>query len=171
MPDTSGIPSTGTLPSSTTVDRQKKLANWIRAEVKNAISEELRQTYEKLGADSARQQQQVDTLTARLATLQTSVNEWTEAVRQWEQSTKIYENQIYQHISSVDQKIAGSESMRSVSNGMWDVFVEVVIPVRKAAQWITKACLHFESLGPEDRRSPVDGKKIPGAKKERWRDR
>ncbi|MEO0867611.1 MAG: hypothetical protein AAFY17_04010 [Cyanobacteria bacterium J06642_11] len=165
--DSSGLFSRGGSLKSSQPPRKvtrEELEAWVQSEVRRAMAASLKNFSSDLGSELDKRDQ-------RISELCDGIKELTDYVHRLELSSKEYEQRIYTHVSSVDQKVAGSEALRSVSFGMWDTLVEIVIPVRKAAQWVAKACLHFESLGPEDRRSSIDGKKVPGAKKERWRDR
>ena len=171
MPDTSGLPDSGLL-GVLTLSQRKQLSAWIRAEVKLAISTEMAPAYKELGKQLDKVSHKVDAQSLKGDTLQKSVEDWISHAKAVEESSRLYEKQIYEHVASVDQKVAASEPLRKTALGTWDVLLELVVPMRKLCQRIVKACLHFESLGPSPRRDSTGKESLAKPKRvERWRDR
>lgn len=62
-----------------------------------------------------------------------------------------WENQIRQHISSVDEKAGSIEQLRSLIYALWDVTVQTVEPDVEKAEFLVKSFRHLISMGPEKR--------------------
>ena len=78
-----------------------------------------------------------------------------------------WEEQIRQHISSVDQKAISIEQLRSLIYAIWDVTIQTVEPDVEKAELLVKSYKHLIDLGPE-KRSKVDKNDLNKYFGKRW---
>ena len=157
LQDSSGLPNTGSLDqfrqhfSDSQLSIVVGVSRRIISKELEPIQATLQGICDQLSKDNARQQQTESDLAAQVASLKRSVDEWARHVQQIDSSTRIYEEQIHQHVASVDQKAEDMATVKATAYGLWDLAWDIQRPVKIAAEWILKRCLHFERIAPKGR--------------------